>query len=235
MTDQLATRICDAIDAAAPPVTAAEAKQHRTPYAIAAAPPRHRHARRWVGAAAAVVVCAAGAATWSAVDRGDEVTTADPAGPAGTSPTFDLTSCLAGQGSNGCPMDAPEAERILGIALPSPTAVPGGWESVESRSMLRYWPADGDQPAVAEFNQVWAPTGVDLDAAGSTPTYVQLRRRVAVPGEPTAQGTEQTLPDGRTVRRSGNVVSWTSDGVTSRLAGYGVLDDDLLAIAASLP
>lgn len=235
MTDQLATRIADGIDAAASPVTAAEAMQHSTPYAIAAVPPRHRHAHRWVGAAAAAVLCAAGVATWSAMERGDEVSTADPAGRSITSLPFDVTSCLGGQSSTGCPMDATEAARVLGIALPSPTAVPDGWEQVESRSALRYWPANGDQPAVADFNEVWAPIGTDLDAAGATPTYVQLRRRVALPGEPTSLGTAQTLPDGRTVHRTGNTVSWTTDGVTSRLSGYGVTDDDLLAIAASLP
>lgn len=237
MTDQLATRISVAIDAAASAVTAGEAMRHHEQHAVEVeAPPPARHGRRWVGIAAAVAACAVGATAWVALTPSSEdLVTSNEAQPVVTSAPFDVTSCRAAEGAVGCPMGAAEAERVLGISLPEPTALPAGWEAVESRSAVRYWPSAGDQAAVAEYQQVWAPIGEDLDRAGATPTYVQLRRRAALPGEPASTGTPLTLPNGQTVYQAGNTLMWASGGVTSRLSGYQITDDDLRAIATSLP
>jgi hypothetical protein len=237
MTDQLATRISVAIDAAASAVTAEEAMQHLERHAVEVeAPPPARHGRRWLGAAAAVAACAVGATAWVVLSPGSaDLATSDEPQPVVTSAPFDVTSCRVAEGVAGCPMGVAEAERVLGISLPDPTGLPAGWEAVESRSAVRYWPSVGDQAPVAEYQQVWAPVGENLDRAGATPTYVQLRRRVALSGEPAATGTPLTLPNGQVAYQAGNTLAWTTDGVTSRLSGYQITDDDLRAIATSLP
>ncbi len=236
MTDQLATRISVAIDAAASAVTADEAMQYHEQHAAEVRTLPARHGRRWLGVAAAVAACAIGATAWVTSNSGSEdLATSNEAQPVVTSAPFDVTGCRATEGSAGCPMGVAEAERVLGISLPDPTGLPSGWDAIESRSAVRYWPSVGDQAAVAEYNQVWAPIGEDLDSAGATPTYVQLRRRAALSDEPASTGTPLTLPNGQTAYRAGNTLEWTTDGVTSRLSGYQMTDNDLRSIAASLP
>jgi hypothetical protein len=240
MTDHLGRRLATAIDSSAPAVTTEEVM--RRPYVpTEGTAVSHRPRRRLLAVAAVVAVLGLGAAAWSRVQDAPSsgvttgVTDAASAPSGRGTVTVDPTTCGDADATGGCPASPEQAEQALHIPLPDPSGIPSGWEVVDARSRIRYWPATGDTPAVADFNQVWAPVGEDLDAAGTVPSYVQLRRRAALPAEsePFA-GQPVVLPSGVTAYLAGTSIRWSARGVTTQLSGYGVSPSDLERIAASL-
>lgn len=214
---------------------------------------RTSRGRQLVAAAAIAVLALTGAALWtqlgqrtpaneavSVASRGQAApstetlsstpTSLDPS----TSPAIDPTTCGP---SNRCRATVTQAEQALGIRLPDPQGIPAGWEPVESKWTIRYWPeswlSPGD-PAVADYNQAWAPAGEDLDAPGATPTYVQIRRRTTL-GDEAFNGSPVALPNGVTAYNTlDRTLAWKYQGVTTQVTAVGLSLENLQEIAASL-
>jgi hypothetical protein len=104
-------------------------------------------------------------------------------GAVGVSPVaptvaLDVTTCAVQPDSQGCEATPEEAERVLGIDLPTPAGIPAGW--VLRSQHIRFWPKghSGASEAAVTYDQIWAPPGEDF-SEGSSPTYIHLTRRRA--------------------------------------------------------
>ncbi|MFA5885645.1 MAG: hypothetical protein WDA60_17475, partial [Acidimicrobiia bacterium] len=157
-------------------------------------------------------------------------------GPASSLPALPANCTATYAEPAGCHLQPTDAEAYLGFHVRTVTGVPRGWEIV--REDLRAYPgADPADPArtVPLYVRVWAAPGTDFSTG--TPTYIQLRERLALSADnsPCGQPPRRVvLDDGSIACGGGSDLTWMNDGVWYSLFAPGVAEDDLIQFANAL-
>ncbi len=240
MTMPLDQRLSDLIDGAAAPIPANEVTAQNY---LRSTPTSPRLLLVFAAGALIVLATGLGVFTWAFQHRSDphRSAAASNATNPNTPSTLDVTRCVHTPESQGCAVEPATAARALGISLPEPGAIPDGWQKISGH--LRYWPKGPvapDIPAIADYNEVWAPPGTDLGATGVVPDYLQLRRHLLTPGDSTQieeadSRSRVALADGTTAINIGGSLIWARAGVWYSIYAPRLSLDQLLAIANDLP
>jgi hypothetical protein len=152
----------------------------------------------------------------------------------------------------GCEMGPKDASRYVGSEVREPSGMPTGWEPFAETLRVYQGPGAGlpqGVDSVALYVRAWGPPGSDFTTMGDCGVYVQVRQRLALPGEDPASTGATAIPLGNgTVAHGqpptagcgdattgfGGEFAWVSGGRSFVVEGNGVTTDQLLAIARSL-
>jgi len=153
---------------------------------------------------------------------------------------------------SGCEMGPKDASRYVGFAVREPSGIPAGWEPFAEALRVYQGPAAGlprGVDSIALYVRAWGPPGSDFTTVGDCGVYVQVRQRLALPGENPSRNGATTVPLGNgTVAYGqpptagcgdaatgfGGEIAWISNGRSIVVEGNGVTTEQLLAIARSL-